>query len=446
MTTTNELLARVSEVRMKHELIADLTGENFNVFSILGLQASENRTHSAFLRELLDPRGSHGMGDRFLKAFAQMLRGTLDHPEKLELNGWADSGPLQGSVRTEVHAGFKSDDLTSGGRIDLVIDLHGGCRKILIENKIYAADQECQLVRYQNSDEKALLLYLTLEGANASDYSTMSKVSSKKLVAYEDYFPISYKTHILTWLEDCVKESSGRPLVRETLVQYANLIRTLTQQNTNNLMTQEITKTVLSNKEALLSYAAMYASWDSIRIEIIKHIEMKLWGVSERQEFVTSKTTIELNTVDKNGPMLFVDNLLAENNLGIGFGVEGRTWFYGFCRLDPKNIKPDEITCSRLAKLRGNYDAPNQFWPVSRWWPDVPYWLYDQRMLADIYFDRNREGVPNFVEKVESLVKEMKTLAYEVFGESRETSGVGDSRRGANFAAVAQSSKSSSEP
>ena len=44
-------------------------GENFNIFKTLGMQTSEVRLHSAFLAELLNPNGSHGLKDKFLKAF-----------------------------------------------------------------------------------------------------------------------------------------------------------------------------------------------------------------------------------------------------------------------------------------------------------------------------------------------------------------------------------------
>ena len=34
-------------------------GEFFNIFSILGVERNEVHTHSAFLAELLNPKGSH---------------------------------------------------------------------------------------------------------------------------------------------------------------------------------------------------------------------------------------------------------------------------------------------------------------------------------------------------------------------------------------------------
>ena len=63
------LLDQVNAITAKYRKINDLTGENFNVFRILKLESSEVRMHSAFIAELLNPHGSHGQRDVFLKLF-----------------------------------------------------------------------------------------------------------------------------------------------------------------------------------------------------------------------------------------------------------------------------------------------------------------------------------------------------------------------------------------
>lgn len=51
-------------------------GENYNLFSILRIEGSELK-HSALIANLLDPKGSHGCGDAFLRAFFEIaLKGT----------------------------------------------------------------------------------------------------------------------------------------------------------------------------------------------------------------------------------------------------------------------------------------------------------------------------------------------------------------------------------
>lgn len=48
-------------------------GDFFNVFSILGMERKEVETHSAFLAELLNPNGNHGLGNKFLTTFIDTI-------------------------------------------------------------------------------------------------------------------------------------------------------------------------------------------------------------------------------------------------------------------------------------------------------------------------------------------------------------------------------------
>ena len=70
------LLKHISEIVLKEKTQQEekrKRGENFNVFKVLGLQTSEVRLHSALIAELLRPDGDHGLGDKFMKAFLDVL-------------------------------------------------------------------------------------------------------------------------------------------------------------------------------------------------------------------------------------------------------------------------------------------------------------------------------------------------------------------------------------
>ena len=65
-----ELHLKLLKSEIEHqESTKRLTEQDFNVFEILKLSTSEVRTHSAFIAELLNPRGSHGQQDKFFKLF-----------------------------------------------------------------------------------------------------------------------------------------------------------------------------------------------------------------------------------------------------------------------------------------------------------------------------------------------------------------------------------------
>ena len=185
-STVIELLSIISGIERKHELVAELTGENFNIFRILGLETRENK-HSAFLCELLDPKGSHGMKATFLKSFVDKIVSLVAGRFDLPAPAWDDA-----SVKPEKHIGSVSEDYLIGGRLDIEIIPAQEGRRIFIENKIGAGDQQCQLVRYHMHEPAACLLYLTLNGKEASQWSTVHDTAAISLTAGKDYFCVSW--------------------------------------------------------------------------------------------------------------------------------------------------------------------------------------------------------------------------------------------------------------
>ena len=211
-------------------------GEFFNIFSILNVERDEVHTHSAMLPELLNPKGSHGQGDAFLKLFLK------DVVHKEDLNTQA------AEILTEFSIGSISEDETSGGRIDLAIQFADYL--ILIENKIDAGDQANQLLRYNNyakeTKKKYKLLYLSKDGHAPSEYST----GTEKENLYWDC--ISYSTHIKGWLKDYQNVANCPSNVKETIGQYIHLIDKLTGQE-NNSMEKELIDLMKANLEAAIA-------------------------------------------------------------------------------------------------------------------------------------------------------------------------------------------------
>ncbi|GAL63602.1 PD-(D/E)XK nuclease family protein [Algibacter lectus] len=137
--TSKNLLRDVKRTLKDQEEIKNLKGENFNVFSILKMESKENGTHSAFLGELLNPKGSHNFKSVFLGLFLQQLGF-----EGLELNS--------AEVVLEYSLGFIDDKAKTGGRVDIYIKDTTN-KTICIENKIYATDQNLQVKRYSNHNK-----------------------------------------------------------------------------------------------------------------------------------------------------------------------------------------------------------------------------------------------------------------------------------------------------
>ncbi len=102
--------------------------------------------------------------------------------------------------------------------IDILLE--SDTKAIIIENKIDTTDHSNQLSRYISTLKgrgfrDIQLLYLTLNGDEPNE-----KIENLKL--------ISYKYDIKGWIEGCIEKVATKPTLRETLVQYLNLINRLT--------------------------------------------------------------------------------------------------------------------------------------------------------------------------------------------------------------------------
>lgn len=190
-------------------------GEKYNIFEILGEKYSE-LAHSAFLANIINPKGSHALGYAPLRSFLNIIG----------IKGWNDTDISNAEVNIE--EAIKSDSENEWGRMDIVIKSND--KIIIIENKIYAGDQPMQLKRYKSYAESHFkqnhtLLYLTLGGHQASDSS------ADNLREGIDYLTISYKKEILNLINECVKLAVQKPLVREVLIQYQSVVENLTGKN-----------------------------------------------------------------------------------------------------------------------------------------------------------------------------------------------------------------------
>lgn len=253
--TIEIFLNKIVSLAKIYEERKTLSGENFNVFNILNLSTNEVRTHSAFLAELLNPKGSHNQKELFLELFVKQL-------------GIVNFSCPGARIEVEKYIGPISESKSEGGYIDIIItDTFNN--SIIIENKIYAGDQEKQLLRYsnfgKNNRNSFYLYYLTIEGKDATDFS---KLGLKK----EDFTNISYTSNILKWLESCHKESVHLPILRETILQYINLIKILTNQTIYKDMEKEIIEILKSNPDFIDIMPNLNSIAENMKTNLIKEI------------------------------------------------------------------------------------------------------------------------------------------------------------------------------
>ena len=245
----------------QHEEEMKERGEKYSVFSALGVERSE-LIHSAFIKDLLDPKGMHGMKDTFLKSFLNHVGLGEDFLESTSVI----------SIK-EMYIGVKTEK--SGGRVDIVLDDHKGCG-VIIENKVDAGDQENQLLRYDNYAKKYFkkdyrLLYLTLDGHKPS----ASSIDNKEL---DKLHLISYRKEILEWLKDCVKQAYNKPLIRETINQYIQLLKKLTNMAMDEQYLKDIAACVIEKESNIEAVTAIIQS----RSQISSALRNRMFGELEK--------------------------------------------------------------------------------------------------------------------------------------------------------------------
>jgi len=185
----------------------------FNIFRLLGIHRKEDETHSVILADLLNPLGRHGQGVLFLKAFLECCSNKYQNDilsfPKLT-GGFVKTGWY---VQREVMAG--------SGRLDIVIGNPTQGYRLVIENKIGAAERFDQIHKYHQWLTKSkqfypycALIFLTPTGRTAD--------SGEK----NTYFPMSYHHDIAAWLTDTLPKIKAEH-VYFTVKQYITLVSSI---------------------------------------------------------------------------------------------------------------------------------------------------------------------------------------------------------------------------
>lgn len=364
-------------------------GECYNVFNVLGVDNME-LSHSAFLAALLDPDGSHGMQDAFLKAFIDTIAHGGTKPEL---------DTAHAKVYTEYNIGNITE--TTGGRIDLLITDRSstgsgkvGGHAIIIENKIWAADQFNQLLRYHNFAHKMYakyaLLYLTRNGDEPSDQSKGELT---------DYCCISYRNDIIGWLHKCAQLAFDKPLVRETISQYINLLQQLTNQNTMEQNKEQLQLLTENFEQA----TAVEQSMPDVRKHIFQDIFRK---------------QVEEQLAKENAPKVTIADCTSDgySSYTISFRIEGRTqenllkfttdrgrMYYGI----PRTMEINGICEKEIAD--GFHST--SWWIVWKWMPEkYQNWSKDSDIFMHILSsDKDTHAVA--VAMVQCIQKTLQFIA-----------------------------------
>lgn len=261
MNEIQSLFGKIYLLNQDYKRQEDEKGESYNLFKVIDMTSNETSVHSAFLADLLNPKGLHHMRDTFLRLFTdEFLNGMSFSTETAVVEREKYIGPVT---------------TTTGGRLDIIVT-DADKKAIIIENKIYASDQENQLIRYHNYAEKNTsehkLFYLSLDGT-VHDEDKTAKHDNKELIEEEHYFTISYESDILKWLEQCREKVVDKPLIREGISHYINLIKHLTNQTISKEMEKDLKNLILENPKYIQNLGIIR---EAINISVIE-LQRRFW-------------------------------------------------------------------------------------------------------------------------------------------------------------------------
>ena len=247
------LLEKVKNFRSREAERKKYTGEDFNIFEILGIGHLEAATHSKFLGNLLNPQGSHSQGTLFLKLFLDELGITTLNTNNAKIE-------LEKSIEQ--------------GRLDIYIT-DSENTSIVIENKIYAGLQDDQLERYCEflEGEKCKNKYLIFLTLSPYDRKGEENIITpiKEWVQMVKFNHISYQHEMLSWLEKCREKAVQLPLIRESLTQYIQTIKIRNNMNTTNNMIVELFNLSKEDSSLYDTLSDIFSAYTDLRLLMFKN-------------------------------------------------------------------------------------------------------------------------------------------------------------------------------
>ncbi|WP_036730493.1 PDDEXK-like family protein [Peptoniphilus mikwangii] len=260
---------------------------DFNIFKTIAKPADEVNLHSAFIYSLLNDK-KYKL--EFFKSFLKTINMDYD-----EINTLC----------------VEKEKSTEYGRIDIFID-YSEKNIIVIENKIYAGDQEKQLDRYEkyckkfSGKPKYKIIYLTLDGHEPSTDSCSNK---------DNLICISYKNEIINWIENCIKITALEPKLREVLLQYKELLIELSEGS--NDYTMEVKDYILESADNFFIAEETKKAFEEIKFDLRlrywKKLEEKLKDILK--EFNLNVEDIKRDKLGSPNQWYSVKN--ASNDYGL---------------------------------------------------------------------------------------------------------------------------------
>jgi hypothetical protein len=329
------LLNEVASISKKYQLINEKTGKNFNIFRILGNGTAETAI-CRVIHELLNPHGSHGQGDIYLRLFIHSVL-QLEFTEK----------------DFETAQVYREYVIDGNRRIDLYIKTMNYA--IPIEVKIYAGDQAKQCEDYYRVAVNSSIYYLTPAGSMPTEES-LGSLTEKEIQC------ISFKESIVSWIEKCItlKETVRLSSIREVLWQFLDTIKLFTNQ-LGDEQEMEIQQLLASSSQNMKSALQIESNINEARILLMKRlfqaleagIDMEKLPIQDDYAYNDYERTKGYYAKGRNGIpglyYLYKEDVIEGNDLW--FAVEINDYLYAGFYLDAEDEDKEYLTLEEIQAL-----------------------------------------------------------------------------------------------
>lgn len=338
-----ELINQVREVIKQKKDSAQT--KNFNVFKLLKLEHAEDKVHSAFIGNLLNPKGTHNCGDLYLKLFLKQI-GKEDFYKTNIL-------PY---VKLEEVIGRVDLKNKTGGIIDIYLRNSKG-ETICIENKINAGLQPFQLERYLNHNkENNYVVFLNLKQEKKVEIS-------EQVLSSLNFKHITYANEIICWLEECKKVINANDPLFYVLEAYLEIVYEITEIE-QNMETKEKLKAVIFDNiiEAKEIYENYQLILDQTKINfqnevfegVKQFIDNELWSVQigNKADKYNAQIWIKPKEMKGNSPCFGIESFSGRgffaSQIIIGVFCFDNTDTikeeFGFNRIQGRWLDPNEVS------------------------------------------------------------------------------------------------------
>lgn len=407
----NHFLRDVNLIMMDHEKKQSEMTPEYNIFKVLGISEREIIVNR-MLADLLNPRGTHNRGIKYLKSFLEEVLGERN---------------LNEAILQKANV-CKEYMITNDRRIDIVIQYPG--RFIPIEVKINAEDQSNQCFDYyqfaRNQDENARVVYLTTTGYMPSEDSLSSR-NGKQILEERDVQCISFIEDILGWLEGVIQDETEP--VKSIIEQFMDAIREFTgkpDEELSNAITEKVLACESNYRSALQVEANMNRIKARVMYEVLADIEAELDNLFAKPEYQCFSVAVKdkpqyydyhecanedfYRKASTYPGINYHFRNVAIKNYDFWFRVEIENNLYaGFCLFDPKEEEQvDNKNRGMLAKVQkvlNINEIMDGDWYLT--------WFYLPTGSADLHL--NAEAIPNFKTLNEAAVSMSDDLKRKKF-------------------------------